>query len=129
MPHIRRVCAARLFQVSGILAILALSCTAMARSPQDAAGPRDEAFISRADGSEQRYVLIEPPTRAPGQPMDLLIALHGHGSDRWQFIRQERPECSETRRFAAAAGMLLVSPDYRAPPHGSDHSPKPTCCS
>jgi pimeloyl-ACP methyl ester carboxylesterase len=47
--------------------------------------------------------------------VDLLIALHGHGSDRWQFIHQERPECSETRRFAAAAGMLLVSPDYRAP--------------
>ncbi len=115
MPHIRRVCAAELLHVSSILAILALSCTALARSPENAAVPRDEAFISRADGSEQRYVLIEPPAAASGQPIDLLIALHGHGSDRWQFIRQERPECSETRRFAAAAGMLLVSPDYRAP--------------
>lgn len=115
MPHIRRVFFAGLFQLSSLLAIIALPGTVLARSPQDAAVPRDEAFISRADGSEQRYVLIEPPAVAPGQPMDLLIALHGHGSDRWQFIRQERPECSETRRFAAAAEMLLVSPDYRAP--------------
>ncbi|MFM8723844.1 MAG: alpha/beta fold hydrolase, partial [Planctomycetaceae bacterium] len=43
------------------------------------------------------------------------IMLHGHGSDRWQFIRQSRPECSEARRFAREAGMICVSPDYRAP--------------
>jgi lysophospholipase L1-like esterase/pimeloyl-ACP methyl ester carboxylesterase len=115
MSHIRRVFFARLLQLSSLLAIIALSHTVPARDPHDAAVPRDKAFISRADGSEQRYVLLEPPSVAPGQPVDLLIALHGHGSDRWQFIQQERPECSETRRFAAAAGMLLVSPDYRAP--------------
>jgi lysophospholipase L1-like esterase/pimeloyl-ACP methyl ester carboxylesterase len=94
-------------------------CHAAAPVSQDSAPApdriRDESFISRSDGSEQKYVLIEPPERLPGQSVDLLIALHGHGSDRWQFIRQERPECAETRHFATAAGMLLVSPDYRAP--------------
>ncbi|MFM7058263.1 MAG: alpha/beta fold hydrolase [Planctomycetota bacterium] len=82
---------------------------------QEAAEPRDETFVSRVDGSAQKYVLTEPASLSPGQPVDLLIALHGHGSDRWQFIRQDRPECAETRRFADSAGMLLVSPDYRAP--------------
>ncbi len=83
--------------------------------PRETAETRDETFVARIDGSEQKYVLIKPHSWSPCQPVDLLIALHGHGSDRWQFIRQDRPECAETRRFAAATGMLLVSPDYRAP--------------
>lgn len=107
-----------------VFAVAAVMCTCLLRLPSALAQPgtssepadiRDETFISRVDGSAQQYVLIKPPNLAPGKPLDLLIALHGHGSDRWQFIRQERPECSETRRMAAAAGMLLVSPDYRAP--------------
>ena len=48
-------------------------------------------------------------------PHDLLVALHGHGSDRWQFIRDGRDECRGTREAAARHGAILVSPDYRAP--------------
>ena len=44
----------------------------------------------------------------------MLVALHGHGSDRWQFATQVRDECRATRDAAAANGMLMISPDYRA---------------
>ncbi len=77
--------------------------------------PEDVEFVSERDGSSQRYVVLVPETFAPERPLDVLIALHGHGSDRWQFVKQDRAECRESRRVAAEAGMLFVSPDYRAP--------------
>lgn len=77
--------------------------------------PQDRAFVSRLDGTEQRYVLLLPADYDPARVYDVLIMLHGHGSDRWQFIRQARAECSESRRFAGQASMICVSPDYRAP--------------
>ncbi|MEY4565298.1 MAG: hypothetical protein RLY14_268, partial [Planctomycetota bacterium] len=43
-----------------------------------------------------------------------MIALHGHGSDRWQFIQDPRPECSAARDAAAKYQMIYLSPDYRA---------------
>ncbi|WP_337174246.1 alpha/beta fold hydrolase [Paludisphaera sp.] len=76
----------------------------------DAAKVVDVSFAAACDGTEQRYVLIEPT--APG--VDVLIALHGHGSDRWQFATSDRDEARAARDFARARGMLFVSPDYRA---------------
>jgi dipeptidyl aminopeptidase/acylaminoacyl peptidase len=75
---------------------------------------RDVAFTAACDGTEQRYVLLLPAGFKPGQRHDLLIALHGHGSDRWQFVRDQRPECRAARDVAAARGMIYLSPDYRA---------------
>lgn len=43
-----------------------------------------------------------------------MVALHGHGSDRWQFVQNGRDECRGMRDAAARFGMLFVSPDYRA---------------
>src|ERR1035441_4038539 len=74
----------------------------------------DVAFTAACDGTEQRYVLQMPAGFKPGQSHDLLIALHGHGSDRWQFVRDPRAECRAARDMAAAHGMIYVSPDYRA---------------
>ncbi|HPK00507.1 MAG TPA: prolyl oligopeptidase family serine peptidase [Candidatus Hydrogenedentes bacterium] len=74
----------------------------------------DVAFTARCDGSEQRYVLGLPATQETGQPRDALIALHGHGSDRWQFVREERGECAAPRHIAQERGMIFISPDYRA---------------
>ncbi len=74
----------------------------------------DRNFTAEYDGSEQKYVVMAPEGLTPDQPVSLLIALHGHGSDRWQFVRQMRGECRATRDVAAAHKMLLVSPDYRA---------------
>ena len=76
--------------------------------------PVDVSFRARCDGSPQRYVILVPRQFDATQPVDLMVALHGHGSDRWQFIRQERGECRGVRDAAARYGMLLVSPDYRA---------------
>ena len=75
---------------------------------------QDVAFTADCDGTEQRYVLRFPPAYKPEVPCDLLIGLHGHGSDRWQFITQPRDECRSVRDFADTHGMLFVSPDYRA---------------
>ena len=74
----------------------------------------DVAFTASHDGSEQRYVMILPDEVDPAQPHDLLICLHGHGSDRWQYIREPRGETRAARDAAAQNKMLFVSPDYRA---------------
>lgn len=89
--------------------------TAMAQAA-DAAWqePVDIEFTAQCDGSLQHYVVMLPKTFDPARSIDLLIVLHGHGSDRWQFIRNERAECRAVRDYAASAGMLFVSPDYRA---------------
>ena len=42
----------------------------------------DIAFTAACDGTEQRYILTLPLGYQASQPHDLLIALHGHGSDR-----------------------------------------------
>lgn len=75
---------------------------------------RDMTFASAHDQSEQRYVLLLPEAYDSAQPHDLLICLHGHGADRWQFIREERGEARASRDAAARHRMILVSPDYRA---------------
>jgi pimeloyl-ACP methyl ester carboxylesterase/N-formylglutamate amidohydrolase len=74
----------------------------------------DVAFKAECDGSEQRYVQNLPAGFDAGQPHDVLIALHGHGSDRWQFVRDARDECRAARDVATKHGMIYISPDYRA---------------
>lgn len=92
--------------------ILALSLVSI--SIAGAAEPRDIEFTAKVDGTIQRYVTIEPDGFERGKPVNILIALHGHGSDRWQFVRDERSECKAAREAAARHGMAFVSPDYRA---------------
>ena len=74
----------------------------------------DISFIADVDGSEQKYVQVLPPEFNAEKPVDLLIALHGHGSDRWQFVRQTRDECRAVRAVASQYRMILICPDYRA---------------
>jgi dipeptidyl aminopeptidase/acylaminoacyl peptidase len=76
--------------------------------------PIDVPFLSELDGTEQRYVIVEAENYTVGDECNLLIALHGHGSDRWQFIRDSRSECRAARDFATKLGFIYVSPDYRA---------------
>jgi pimeloyl-ACP methyl ester carboxylesterase len=79
-------------------------------------GPRTEdvSFTAKCDGSTQYYVLTYPKGFKADESHPLLIALHGHGSDRWQFVNATLGECQAARDAAAAHGMLYVSPDYRA---------------
>ncbi|MCG2660458.1 MAG: prolyl oligopeptidase family serine peptidase [Kiritimatiellae bacterium] len=76
--------------------------------------PVDVEFKADADGSSQRYVEMLPKDFQPSKPCDVLIALHGHGSDRWQYVKDKRDECKAPRDFAARHAMIMVSPDYRA---------------
>jgi len=72
------------------------------------------AFTSTWDQSEQQYVLMLPDGFDPAQPHDVLVCLHGHGSDRWQFVRDARGEARAARAAASQSRMVFVSPDYRA---------------
>ena len=74
-----------------------------------AADPRieDVAFVAKCDKTEQRYVLIYPEGFKGNQPHHLLVALHGHGSDRWQFARAAIDEAKAARDVAAARRMLF----------------------
>lgn len=74
--------------------------------------PVEKSFTASADGSAQLYVEIDYSGGRKGA--DVLFALHGHGSDRWQFALQERGECAAARAAAEERGMVYVSPDYRA---------------
>lgn len=97
------------FIARGLVVLAALeACQGMA------AEPRDIVFTASVDGTEQRYVELLPADFVEGKPRDVVVALHGHGADRWQFIRDGRDECRGVRNVAAAHGLVLVSPDYRA---------------
>jgi pimeloyl-ACP methyl ester carboxylesterase len=74
----------------------------------------DIAFVASCDRSPQHYVLVRPEGVDASAAHDVLSALHGHGSDRWQFVKEERDECRAVRDVAAEHAMVLVSPDYRA---------------
>lgn len=80
----------------------------------ESAEPQDVVFVSKLDGTEQRYVVSLPNGFDSQSPASVLIALHGHGSDRWQFVKDRRDECRAARDAAAMYRMIYVSPDYRA---------------
>ena len=82
-------------------------------APADA-NIKDVAFVADCDGTTQRYVVVLPGSFDESKAHDVLIALHGHGSDRWQFVKSPRDECRSARDVAAEHGMIFVSPDYRA---------------
>lgn len=109
---IRRDVAGSIGRGVGVVAIVCACGLAAADAPWQE--PVDIAFTARCDGSTERYVLMLPTGLDTSKPVDLLVALHGHGSDRWQFIRSARDECRALRDAAARYGMIFVSPDYRA---------------
>jgi dipeptidyl aminopeptidase/acylaminoacyl peptidase len=98
-----------------ILAAALVLLLAPLLAPTRAAEPVDLAFTADCDGSTERVVELLPPDFDTAVPHDLLIALHGHGADRWQFIREARDECRGTREAAARHSAILLCPDYRAP--------------
>jgi dipeptidyl aminopeptidase/acylaminoacyl peptidase len=77
--------------------------------------PVDVEFKAKADNTLQRYVRLLPQTLDKGKTYDLLVVLHGHGSDRWQFSTSTQwQETIAVRDFAAKKQMIMVCPDYRA---------------
>jgi dipeptidyl aminopeptidase/acylaminoacyl peptidase len=79
-----------------------------------AAEPVDVVIKAKHDGTEQRYVVILPDEFNAKNPHSVLVALHGHGTDRWQFVRDKRDECRAARDAATKHKLIFVSPDYRA---------------
>ncbi len=93
---------------------VALFAMSAAEEPPSLDSPIERSFIAEYDGSEQKYLQMLPRGVALDQPLSVMIALHGHGSDRWQFALQSRDECRAARDVAAAHSMAFVCPDYRA---------------
>lgn len=98
---------------AGALLVMTISVTAPAQE-EESTVTNDIAFAATCDGTEQRYVQVLPAAFQPDEPYDVLIALHGHGSDRWQYVKDPRDECRAARDVATEHGMVFVSPDYRA---------------
>lgn len=80
----------------------------------DAIKVEDLAFTASCDGTEQRYVQVLPAGFDPAAAHDVLIALHGHGSDRWQYVLGDTGTCPGARAIARNHQMIYISPDYRA---------------
>lgn len=96
--------------IKGLLAIVIAGRFVSAADPT----PEDIVFTAESDQTQQRYVRILPAEYSRDTKHDVLIALHGHGSDRWQYIKEGRGECKSARDAAAKHRMIFVSPDYRA---------------
>lgn len=119
MTLVLRICRRRLQVVFLTLGLVIVSPTASHRLSADDlqtgfANAQDIAFQANHDGTSQRYVLVLPKNFKADQPVSLLIALHGHGSDRWQFVKSPRDECKAARDAATKHDMIFISPDYRA---------------
>jgi pimeloyl-ACP methyl ester carboxylesterase len=97
-----------------VLVLFLLGGVAMISQGAQLGAPKDVTFTAKLDGTAQHYVLCLPEPFDAGAEHHLLVALHGHGSDRWQYVRDGRDECKAARDLAAQYGMLYVSPDYRA---------------
>jgi predicted esterase len=80
-----------------------------------ASEPQDITFTAKVDQTSQKYVLVLPQDFDPSRSYDLFVALHGHGSDRWQFARPSRAETKAALDVARRNSLVYVSPDYRAP--------------
>ena len=70
-------------------------------------------FKAKLDGSTQKYIMRLPAQCDASKPHDLVLAFHGHSSDRQQYIKDGRGECKGARDVAAKHSMIYVSPDYR----------------
>jgi pimeloyl-ACP methyl ester carboxylesterase len=103
----------------GVMALLVVAQCAHAAETDETAqagdnAGQDVAFQASVDGTTQHYVVVLPPGFQSAEKHSLLIALHGHGADRWQFVREARDECRAVRDVARKHNLILVSPDYRA---------------
>jgi lysophospholipase L1-like esterase/pimeloyl-ACP methyl ester carboxylesterase len=101
-------------RVPAVLAVLSSLVFGTGAMSQEFQSPVDVSFLAELDGTEQRYVVLLPTGFDTDVPHDVMIALHGHGSDRWQFVNDKRPECQGARDAALSQNMIFVSPDYRA---------------
>ncbi len=75
--------------------------------------PQEVTFVADSDNTVQKYLVLLPHDFDASGQHDLLIVLHGYGSDRWQFMKPTRDELRAAIDIAAKYKMIYVSPDYR----------------
>ena len=97
-----------------LVSVTCLLLSAPAAQASDLGAPRDVEFTATVDGTAQRYVAVLPRDSDGAKEHHVLMAFHGHGSDRWQYVKQNRGSCTAARSNAAKYGMIYVAPDYRA---------------
>ncbi len=97
-----------------LLSVMAVLAVALTSLGDERFSTEDVAFTAACDGTTQRYVRMLPTGFRPDGKHQVLIALHGHGSDRWQFASGTAPTGVAARNAAAQRGMILILPDYRA---------------
>jgi len=93
------------------LAILAVSHSALA---EDRFNVKDVSFKASCDGTTQKYVRLLGKGFDESKAHDLVVGLHGHGSDRWQFADQTKNSGLAIRNTAVKYNLIMVCPDYRA---------------
>jgi pimeloyl-ACP methyl ester carboxylesterase len=76
--------------------------------------PTDVSFSAAYDGTTQRYVRLLPTDFDSASQYDIVIGLHGHGADRWQFSTGTSVTERAFRDAAANHNMIVITPDYRA---------------
>ena len=97
-----------------LLAVVTVLAAALPSQGDDRFRTEDVTFTAKCDGSRQRYVRMIPKQFRPEIKHHILIALHGHGSDRWQFASGSTPTGVAARNAAVEREMVLILPDYRA---------------
>jgi predicted esterase len=97
-----------------LAAAVVLSATPFTSTADDRFTTEDISFTATCDDTSQRYVRMLPKGFDPDTQHHVLIALHGHGSDRWQFAGRNTPTGVTARNAAAERNMILILPDYRA---------------
>lgn len=97
-----------------LLAVATVLAAALASQADERFRTDDVTFTADCDGTTQRYVRMLPNGFKAEAKHHVLIALHGHGSDRWQFASGTTPTGVAARNAAAERGMILILPDYRA---------------
>lgn len=75
--------------------------------------PVDVSFKARVDGTTQYYVKMLPVGFDKSKTHNILIALHGGPSDRWQFAKDTRDDCRGSRDVATKYDMIYICPDFR----------------
>ena len=95
--------------------IIALACILATKTVPASvlSSPTDVTFRATYDGDSQAYMQLLPQGFDAAQQHDVIIALHGSGSNRSQYATSSPDECKATRDVAANHNMILICPDYR----------------
>jgi pimeloyl-ACP methyl ester carboxylesterase len=82
------------------------------RMPETTYGLREEAYYCDTDGSFQPFMRYLPQSAARGEPLPMIVYLHGYSP--WLDIAQWCTPAESLLRFAEEEGFLLLAPFARS---------------